>query len=213
MMVGDTVTAVNGAPIRQWYDFLSAVRGQAGVPLVLTVSRQGRRVEIPVTPEEDTEVLPDGTRRAVGRIGVGVALDYTTEPYTLGQAILAGGSRTLLSSTAIVGVVRGLLTGQVDRKAVGGPILIAQQAAQSARLGPYVFLEFLAFVSVNLAVLNMLPIPVLDGGQFLFLLAEGIFRRPLSLRLREQLTMVGLILIVLLMVLAFSNDIRRLIGG
>jgi len=91
--------------------------------------------------------------------------------------------------------------------------LIAQAAAQSAKQGLDVFLGFLAFVSVNLAVLNMLPIPVLDGGQFLFLLAEGIFRRPLSLRLREQLTMVGLVLIVLLMVLAFSNDIRRLIGG
>jgi len=213
LMVGDTVKAVNGAPIRQWYDFLTTVRGQAGVPLVLTVGRQGQRIEIPVTPEGDTEVLPDGTKRQVGRIGVGVAFDYKTEPYTLGEAILAGGSRTVLASTDIVGMVRGLLSGQVDRKNLGGPILIAQAAAQSARLGLDVFLGFLAFVSVNLAVLNMLPIPVLDGGQFLFLLAEGIFRRPLSLRLREGLTMVGLVLIVLLMVLAFSNDIRRLIGG
>ena len=213
MMVGDTVTAVNGAPIPQWYDFLVAVRGQAGVPLVLTVARQGHRIEIPVTPEGETEVLPDGTKRQVGRIGVGVAFDYKTEPYTVGEAVLAGGSATIYASTQIAEMVRGLINGQVDRKNIGGPILIAQAAAQSAKQGLDVFLGFLAFVSVNLAVLNMLPIPVLDGGQFLFLLAEGIFRRPLSLRLREQLTMVGLVLIVLLMVLAFSNDIRRLIGG
>ena len=85
-------------------------------------------------------------------------------------------------------------------------------AAQSARLGLDTFLSFMALVSVNLAVLNLLPIPVLDGGQFLFLVAEGVLRRPLSLRLRERLTLVGLFLIVCLMVLAFSNDIRRLLG-
>jgi regulator of sigma E protease len=95
---------------------------------------------------------------------------------------------------------------------VGGPIMIGQMAAQQARLGTDAFLAFMAFVSVNLAVLNLLPIPVLDGGQFMFLVGEAVLRRPLSLRLRERLTVVGLVLIGLLMVLAFSNDIRRLFG-
>jgi regulator of sigma E protease len=82
-------------------------------------------------------------------------------------------------------------------------------AAQSARLGFDSLLALMALVSVNLAVLNLLPVPVLDGGQFVFLLAEGVLRRPLSLKLRERLTLVGLILIVMLMVLAFSNDFAR----
>jgi len=82
-------------------------------------------------------------------------------------------------------------------------------AAQSARLGFDSLLALMALVSVNLAVLNLLPVPVLDGGQFMFLLAEGVLRRPLSLKLRERLTLVGLVLIVMLMVLAFSNDFAR----
>lgn len=95
---------------------------------------------------------------------------------------------------------------------VGGPIAIGQSAAQSARAGVAEFLTFMALISVNLAVVNLLPIPVLDGGQFLFLLAEAVIRRPLPLRLRQALTGVGLFLLVLLMVLAFGNDIRRLFG-
>jgi regulator of sigma E protease len=82
-------------------------------------------------------------------------------------------------------------------------------AAQSARLGFDSLLALMALVSVNLAVLNLLPVPVLDGGQFMFLLGEAVLRRPLSLKLRERLTLVGLVLIVMLMVLAFSNDFAR----
>ncbi len=96
---------------------------------------------------------------------------------------------------------------------MGGPILIGQLAGQSARLGLDSFLGFMALISINLAILNLLPIPVLDGGQFLFLLAEAVIRRPLPMKLRERLTTVGMVLIILLMGLAFSNDIRRVLGG
>jgi regulator of sigma E protease len=109
--------------------------------------------------------------------------------------------------------VRGLFSGRISGRTVGGPILIGQLAGESARLGLDTFLGFMALISINLAILNLLPVPVLDGGQFLFLLAEAIIRRPLPLRLRERLTTVGLVLIVLLMGLAFSNDLRRLFGG
>jgi regulator of sigma E protease len=85
-------------------------------------------------------------------------------------------------------------------------------AGQAAQLGLASFLSLMALISVNLAVLNLLPIPVLDGGQVVFLLGEAVLRRPLSLKLRERLTMMGLFLLLMLTVLAFSNDIRRLIG-
>ena len=91
--------------------------------------------------------------------------------------------------------------------------LLVQLAGESARMGLDAFLGFMALISINLAVLNLLPVPVLDGGQFLFLLAEAVVRRPLPLKLRERLTMLGLVLIVLLMGLAFSNDLRRLFGS
>jgi regulator of sigma E protease len=100
----------------------------------------------------------------------------------------------------------------VSTREVGGPIAIGQMAGESVRRGLDQFLGFMALISVNLAVVNLLPIPVLDGGQFLFLLGEAVLRRPLPLKLRQRLTAIGLFLILLLMVLAFSNDIRRLFG-
>jgi regulator of sigma E protease len=105
-----------------------------------------------------------------------------------------------------------MLTGRISAREVGGPIAIGQSAAESARAGFDSFLMFMALISVNLAVINMLPIPVLDGGQFIFLLGEAVLRRPLPLKLRQRLTAVGLLLLGLLMVLAFSNDLRRLFG-
>jgi len=100
----------------------------------------------------------------------------------------------------------------VSTREVGGPIAIGMAAGQAASLGISVFLGFMALISVNLAVLNLLPIPVLDGGQVLFLIGEAILRRPLSVKTRERLTIVGLVLIAMLTILAFSNDIRRLLG-
>jgi membrane-associated protease RseP (regulator of RpoE activity) len=151
-------------------------------------------------------------RRTIGFLGIGGRLDVRTEEYSLGQALAAGWRQTAESSTQIFRTVRGLFSGRVAGRELGGPILIGQLAGQATRLGLDALLGFMALISVNLAILNLLPIPVLDGGQFLFLLAEGVLRRPLSLKLRERLTAVGLVLILLLMVFAFSNDIRRVIG-
>jgi regulator of sigma E protease len=109
--------------------------------------------------------------------------------------------------------VKGMLTGEVAGKELGGPILIGQLAGQTARLGLVAFLSFMALISVNLAVLNFLPIPLLDGGQFVFLIAEAALGRPLPMKLREVLSMAGLVLLVLIMIFAFSNDLRRVFSG
>jgi regulator of sigma E protease len=149
----------------------------------------------------------------VGRVGIAVALDFRSEPLGVGAALVEGWKATVGASTQIVRTVRGLFSGRISRREVGGPIMIGQLAGETARMGLDPFLAFMALISINLAILNLLPVPVLDGGQFLFLLAEAVIRRPLPLRLRERLTAVGMVLIVLLMGLAFSNDIRRLFGG
>jgi regulator of sigma E protease len=206
---GDTLVAINGEPIAQWYDAVSRIRASAEQPLTITVGRAGGRQEIAVTPALHEEKDAGGVVQRIGRIGAAPQIETITRPLGLGQAMAAGWSTTLTFSTQIYRTVQGLFTARISSKEVGGPILIGQMAAQSARLGLDVLLSFMAFVSVNLAVLNLLPIPVLDGGQFVFLLAEGVMRRPLSLRIREGLTMVGLFLIVCLMVLAFKNDIVR----
>ena len=212
VQAGDTIVAINGRPVTQWYDLLETLQASAGKTLRLELAHGDRRT-VEVKPEAETIKGVDGKSREVGRIGVAVALNFRSERLGLGAALVEGGRATLEASTQIVRTVRGLFTGRISQREVGGPIMIGQLAGESARAGLDPFLAFMALISINLAILNLLPVPVLDGGQFLFLLAEAVIRRPLPIRLRERLTMVGLVLIVLLMGLAFSNDIRRLVGG
>jgi regulator of sigma E protease len=210
---GDTIVAVNGRRVEQWYDLLELLQASPGRNLTIDVARGAQRLSFKLKAYVDTIPGLDGKPRPVGRIGVAVGTGSTSEKLTLGQAISEGGRATLKASTQIVRTVRGLFSGRISGRTVGGPILIGQLAGQSARLGLDTFLGFMALISINLAILNLLPVPVLDGGQFLFLLAEAIIRRPLPVKLRERLTTVGLVLIVLLMGLAFSNDLRRIFGG
>jgi regulator of sigma E protease len=210
---GDTIVSASGRPITQWYDLLDVLQKNAGQPLAVEVARGGRHLRYEITPYVDSITGSDGKPKPIGRIGVAVAGDFRSEPLSLGQAVVEGWRGTVSASTQIVRTVRGLFSGRISKREVGGPILIGQLAGESARMGLDAFLAFMALISINLAVLNLLPVPVLDGGQFLFLLAEAVVRRPLPLKLRERLTMVGLVLIVLLMGLAFSNDLRRLFGA
>ena len=211
LAAGDTLVSVDGRPLVQWYDLLDVMRTKRLEPVELVVGRAGGRVE--VTAVSDTMSVPDtaGVMQTIGILGVTNRLNVRTEPYSAGEALGVGWRQTVDASKQIGRTVRGLLSGRVAGRELGGPILIGQLAGQTARMGLEPFLAFMALISVNLAILNLLPVPVLDGGQFLFLLAEGVLRRPLSLKLRERLTAVGLILIVMLMVFAFSNDIRRVI--
>lgn len=209
---GDTVLALDGEPIAQWDDMVAALATRGGIPVVLSLGTATGRREVELTPDAET-VPANGGERTVGRIGVYQRLPESRyEPLSFGQAVVAGGRATVNTTNFIVGVVRGLLSGRVSSREVGGPIAIGQIAGEAARAGPVEFLMFMAVISVNLAIINLLPIPVLDGGQFLFLLGEAVIRRPLPARLRQRLTAVGLLLLLLLMVLAFSNDIRRLLG-
>jgi regulator of sigma E protease len=210
---GDTIVAVNGRQVPQWYDFVDVLQMSPRKPVKIDVARGGRQLSFEVTPYLDSIPGPDGKTRPIGRIGVVVDAGTISEPLTLGEAVAAGWQETVESSTQIVRTVRGLFTGRIPGSTVGGPILIGQLAGESARLGLDTFLGFMALISINLAILNLLPIPVLDGGQFLFLLAEAVIRRPLPMKLRERLTTVGLVLIILLMGLAFSNDIKRVFFG
>jgi regulator of sigma E protease len=210
---GDTIVSVNGRRVEQWYDLLETLQSSPGQDLTIGVARGSQHLSFKVRPYVDSIPGPDGKPRAVGRIGVGVGTGFISEKLTLGQAIVEGGKATIKASTQIFRTVRGLFTGRISGRTVGGPILIGQLAGESARMGLDTFLGFMALISINLAVLNLLPIPVLDGGQFLFLFAEAVIRRPLPVKLRERLTTVGLVLIILLMGLAFSNDFRRIFGG
>jgi regulator of sigma E protease len=210
---GDTIRAVDDRPVAQWDDLLDLLETNGARPITLDVARAAGHERLQITPYIDSVDGPNGRPQPIARIGVALGGDFRSEPLTLGQAVVEGWHATVGASTQIVRTVRGLFSGRISKREVGGPILIGQLAGESARMGVDAFLAFMALISINLAVLNLLPVPVLDGGQFLFLVAEGLARRPLPLKLRERLTMVGLVLIVLLMGLAFSNDLRRLFGA
>jgi regulator of sigma E protease len=209
---GDSIVAINDAPVAQWSDAVEMIRSSGGRPVNLTVRRDTGTVRLEVTPRLEHEVAADTTTAMVGRIGINGLAPYRHETLGLFGAIRSGADATLSSAGTIVRTFRGLLTRQISSREIGGPILIAQMGADQARAGLDNLLAFLALISINLAVVNLLPIPVLDGGAFLFLLVEGITRRPLPMRVREVVSLVGLAMVVLLMVLAFRNDIGRLLG-
>ncbi len=210
LSAGDTVVAVDDTAVSQWYDMVGLLQHRGGLPTRFRIGRAGGRVDLTITPDAETERLPDNRQRTVGRIGVyPQPFESRFQPLSLGAALREGGAATAGSLTFIVRTVRGMFTGRVSTREVGGPIAIGQAAGESVRQGLDQFLGFMALISVNLAVVNLLPIPVLDGGQFIFLLGEAVLRRPLPLKLRQQLTAIGLFLILVLMVLAFSNDLRR----
>lgn len=211
LAVGDTILAVDGVPTPEWDDVLREISARPGQAVTLAIARAGERLTLTGTTSSDPD--PAGGARRVGRLGFQVETPQVlSEPLGLFAAMGEGWRQTANASTQVVRAVRGLVTGRVSTRELGGPIQIGQLAGETARLGAEAFLLFMAIISVNLAVMNLLPIPVLDGGQMLFLVGEAVMGRPLSARLRERFSMLGLVMILLLMGLAFSNDIRRLLG-
>ncbi len=209
---GDSIVSVDGTPVRWFTDMTAIVEPAAGRALAFELIRDGVRTTVHVTPRAELAVPEDSTSARVGRIGVSDHAPIVSERYTFMGAIAAGNAATWNAAGQIVRTVRGLITRRIASNQVGGPILIGQMAGESARAGLDVLLAFMALISVNLAVVNLLPIPVLDGGAFLILAIEGIIRRPLPLKLREGIQMIGVLMVIALMILAFSNDIRRLLG-
>ncbi|MFI5310689.1 MAG: RIP metalloprotease RseP [Gemmatimonadales bacterium] len=215
---GDSVISVNGAFVRTWSDLVAVISKSAGVPLHLDVARGTQRVSLEVTPEAEQGADPfSGKAVTVGRIGAGALsgerLDGRTlrRSLSLGESISAGWITTWRMGGEVLGTLRGLVRGTVSVKQLGGPIAIARASVQSARAGVEVLFGLIAFLSINLAVLNLLPIPILDGGQILMTIAEGVRGKAFGDRTRENVMRVGLAAILALFVLVMFNDIRALV--
>ncbi len=208
---GDRIEAVAGTPIRYWQDIMRTVQPRPGQATPLLVQRGGRTLSIVTTPRATTDTLPDGSVRRVGRLGIAPILPVPVRP-SLGGAIVHGARETWSICTLVVGFLRDMVTGHQSPRNLGGPILIAQLSGQVARAGLASFLKFMALFSVNLAILNLLPIPVLDGGHLMFIAVEAVRGRALTLQQRARLMQVGFVLVVALMVWAVANDVLRLFG-
>lgn len=202
-MPWDRVVAVDGAPITAWRDWVETVRGAPGETLQVRVARQGQTAELTLVPE--AAEANDGS--AVGFAGVGAAT-RTVRSGPVG-AIAAGARETVANTQLTLNLLKKMVLGLVSPKNLSGPIMIAKVAKDSADSGWRNFLGILALLSISLGVINLLPIPILDGGHILFGAAELVTRRPVSPRVQAVGLRMGLFVVACMMLLAIYNDITR----
>ena len=211
---GDSITAIDGQPVTTWTEVVTLVSARPDQSVSFDIVRGGSPLRIAITPvaEDFTDPLGGGTQK-VGRIGVSPRGTIARHPRDPVDALATGTRATLAMAGSIVGVVRGLVTGNVGVENLGGPIAIARVSVEAAQGGLEIFLGLIAFLSINIAVLNLLPIPVLDGGQILIHVLEAVKGSPFSPRAREYILRAGLALILMLLVIVMYNDIRALTLG
>ena len=209
--VGDRITAVDGENIRTWSDLLGVVRDRPGQPVEVEYVRNGYTATVNLTLDADGS----GEERR-GLIGIGLSETsadyYARRTYTPLESLSAAVDKTWTSTLFTMRMLGRMVTGDVSFKNISGPINIAQFAGDSAERGFSYFLGFLAIISISLGVLNLLPIPVLDGGQIVYQVVEMIKGGPLTERAQILGQQIGILALLLLMSFAFYNDIARLLG-
>ncbi|MCU0597930.1 MAG: RIP metalloprotease RseP [Desulfobacterales bacterium] len=209
----DKILQIDKSPVESWSQMAERIMESHGAELDFVVERSGSELELRVRPGKETAPNifgEDKERYVIGVTASGETVSKTLNPV---EAFVESIRRTYeIAELTVVSVVK-LIEGVIPADTIGGPILIAQVAGEQAAEGFLNLLFFIAIVSINLGILNLLPVPVLDGGHILFFLIEAVFRRPLSIRTREIAQQIGIFLLMMLMVFAFYNDIMRLFTG
>ena len=211
LRAGDTIEAIDGQPVASWEEMAEIISGSNGRILNITVLRDAEQRVLSVRANLQTtkNIFGEDVQRYV--IGISASGDMQSKELSTGAAITESVIQTYnIAKLTVVSVVK-LIQGTVSAKTLGGPIMIAQMAGKQAEAGALNLVFFIALISINLAILNFLPIPVLDGGHLLFFLLELVIGRPVNLKIREIAQQVGIFILLLLMVFVFYNDITRLI--
>jgi regulator of sigma E protease len=203
---GDRILSVGEHQIVTWYELKDTIQEVGAHPVAVVVERDRQQLTIELVPKK-----VDGSDDYL--IGVAPHLDTIYKRFSFGEAVVAGAERSVGLIDLTLVFLQKLFAGHVSTSNIGGPITVVQIAGQAAQTDISSILSVLAFLSIQLGILNLLPIPILDGGHLFFYTFELVFRRPLSLRAREWAQQIGLILLILLMVLAFYNDIVRMLGS
>ncbi len=198
---GDRIETIDGKPIASWYDVGPAINEAGGRLIEVTALRNGERLSFSMTPQKNDK----------GRylIGISPKQETTLKRYAPVDAIRAGTDKTVELMRLTGDFLRQLVAGKISADNIGGPVMIVQTAGEAAQTGVASTLLFLAFLSIQLGFLNLLPVPVLDGGHLLFFLIELVFRRPLPAAAQEVALKFGLVLLLTLMGLALFNDFSR----
>lgn len=212
----DRILTANGEAVKDWSDWVTVIRQNPNKPINIEYKRNENIDVLVLIPE------PHETKSGemIGRIGAlpfvpeGYMDDYRTEEtYPIGQAFIVAVEKTWSISILTLRMLGKMITGELSVKNLSGPITIATYAGYTASIGPTIFLSFLAVVSIGLGVLNLLPIPLLDGGHLLYYFIEIVKGSELSEFVQVKMQQVGIVLLAMLMLLAFYNDIQRLIAG
>jgi regulator of sigma E protease len=210
LRAGDKIVQIAGKPISGWKELPETIRRHPQQPIPLVFERGGRRLETTVTPIKSPvkNIFGEEVQEAV--IGITPAGKMVSRDLSLFEALRDGGLQTWnISKMTVISLVM-LIQRRIPLETLGGPIFIAQLAGQQAQEGWVNLIFFTALLSINLGILNLLPIPILDGGHIFFFLVEAIIRRPLSVKAREVAQQVGMAVLILLMVFVFYNDLARL---
>jgi regulator of sigma E protease len=201
LKVNDKVIAVDGKTVYHWNQFSALVRESKGKRLLLSIERDGKRMDIAVTPMED------GGRYV---IGVEPIMRLVFKKYGFFESLRLGFDKTLEAIDLTFITLKKLMTFGLSIKTLGGPVMIAQMSGQAAAAGLSAFLSLLAVISISLGLLNLLPIPVLDGGLVLFLIIEAIRKKPLSRKTMEIAQSIGAAVLITLIAVVSYNDIMRM---
>jgi len=209
---GDLILSINGVSIDTWNDLSSIIRKSEGKELFIKVKRNGESLEFHVIPEISKEKTAEGEKPAyiIGIVAPYEEITFRYKKVGPGEAVYEGVLQTWYVTKLMVVVLGKMISGEISPKTIGGPIQIAQEAGKQGKKGPSYLLGLIAILGINLGLINLFPIPILDGGHLLFLAMEAILGRPVSIKKMEIAQQVGLILIILLMIFAFHNDLRRI---
>ena len=222
--VGDRIERINSTPVTYWSDVVHAIRANPDQPMAVEISRNGQVQNLTLTPRAVEEpasrsgqASQDGRIERIGKAGLGPAQDAAAlDAYRIRQdlapfeALSAAGVETYDKSRFTLVMLGQMLTGKASLENLSGPVTIATAAGQTARIGPEAFLRFLAIVSLSLAVINLLPLPLLDGGHLMYYLVEILTGKPVSAERQAFFQRFGVVLLGFLMLIALFNDLQRL---
>jgi len=211
---GDRILVAGGVPMTNWYDFVDVVEARPDIRTELSLMRGGRSLTRFVTPDAVTQDDPvTGETVTVGKVGIYAPTgELVYRDVSLTRAVQLGYAETVGITRLILDFLGGLVTGRESPRSLGSIVTIGSIAGQAAQLGIETFLRFMAMFSVNLAILNLLPIPILDGGHLVFLGIEAVRGKALSLKQRLRWSHFGFVILMGIMLWALSNDILRLFG-
>jgi regulator of sigma E protease len=206
---GDLIRAVDGQEIRWWGQFTERVRGSAGKALSLDIERKGQPVHVVVTPQAGN----NDRGETVYQIGVQVHEDSAYRRVAFVEGVRFAGAKTFETIDDTLSVVGRLFSGRVSVRQLQSVVGISRAAGQAVHKGAQAVISLMVLISVNLGILNLLPIPILDGGNILLLAIEGGLRRDLSMAFKERFVQVGLVFLLVLFAIVMYNDLARLLGG